>query len=93
MLFLCAVKVNMNNIILNFILDDDLINMNLVGNIINDLARPLPLLIIEQRQIKLRNEDYFEEIVPNYNDTQFFEHFRMPRGSAEVSLRLFPGLF
>jgi hypothetical protein len=52
---------------------------------VDNLARPLPLLIIEPRPIQVRNEDYFEQIIPIYTDLQFFEHFRMSRESAEIS--------
>lgn len=67
-----------------YVFFNDELDMNIVENIGVNLARPLPLLAIEPRQQQVRNENYFEQIIPSYSDGQFFEHFRMSRESAEV---------
>lgn len=75
----------MENIVLDIFFEDG-IDLNIVGYMAENLAAPLPLLRIENRPRRVRNENYFENIVPNYSDIQFFEHFRMSRETAEVSI-------
>lgn len=84
-LFVNKYVIEMENIILNVFFENDL-NINIVGHMAENLAVPLPLLRIENRPRKVRNENYFENIVPEYSDVQFFEHFRMSRETAEVSI-------
>lgn len=74
----------MNNFVLNFFVDDG-VDMNAVMNVADNLGRPLPMLQIENREERVRNANYFETVVPNYTDIQFYEHFRMSRGTADVS--------
>lgn len=70
-----------------FIAMDDGVDINNVVNIIGEnLGHPLPDDNNRIRYQMTRNENYFECTIPRYTDIQFFEHFRMSRGTFEVCL-------
>jgi len=72
-----------------FILDEDLDLNNIVNNVIEDLGHPLPNIENdERRNVRPRNENYFEVTIPQYTDIQFLEHFRMSRGTFEVCIQI-----
>ncbi|XP_024874056.1 protein ANTAGONIST OF LIKE HETEROCHROMATIN PROTEIN 1-like [Temnothorax curvispinosus] len=79
------------NVFLQFVADDGL-NMNIVGNIIDNLIQPLPeidnLIHAQRQEAKTRNAEYFELTIPTYTDDQFREHFRMTRITFEVLLNV-----
>lgn len=79
------------NIFLQFMTDDGL-NMNIVGNIIDNLIQLLPeidnLIHAQRQEVKTRNAEYFELTIPTYTDDQFKEHFRMTRITFEVRILL-----
>lgn len=75
----------MDPLLLFIIMDEDLDLNNIVNNVVEDLGHPIP---IEdgRRNVKPRNENYFELIIPQYTDIQFIEHFRMSRRTFEVCI-------
>lgn len=60
---------------------------NVVANnvIIDIILNPNEDLEIIQRNERPRNTRYYEDIIPIYTDLQFKEHFRMTRGTFQVS--------
>ncbi|XP_071576796.1 putative nuclease HARBI1 [Temnothorax nylanderi] len=79
------------NLFLEFVADDGL-NMNIVGNIIDNLIQPLPeidnLIHAQRQEAKTRNAEYFELTILTYTDDQFREHFRMTRITFDVLLNV-----
>ncbi|KAF5281913.1 hypothetical protein FQR65_LT14439 [Abscondita terminalis] len=69
-----------------FLFFDDQLDVNLIGNIAENLVQPLNYLQIQESAIKARDENYYEDVIPRYTDTQFKEHFRMTREAFEVLL-------
>jgi len=71
--------------LLLFIMDEDLDLNNIVNNIvIEDLGHPLPYIEDRRRNVRPRNENYYELTIPQYTDIQFMEHFRMSRRTFQV---------
>uniref|UniRef100_A0A6P7GSB7 Uncharacterized protein LOC114342361 n=1 Tax=Diabrotica virgifera virgifera TaxID=50390 RepID=A0A6P7GSB7_DIAVI len=67
-----------------FFIDDNDLDMNLVGYMAANLVEPLQNdLQIRERHPRNRNENYYEMVIPRYTDFQFYEHFRMTREMAE----------
>ncbi|KAF5283134.1 hypothetical protein FQR65_LT14063 [Abscondita terminalis] len=77
----------MDNLILiyEFIANDlDIIN---VGAIALELGEPLRIINNDHRRnVVSRNENFFEQTIPNYEGNVFLEHFRMNRGTFEMLL-------
>jgi len=74
---------------LMFALSDDSviidINRNIIAHAIEDLQEPLPHdYNVRRRGIREKNRNYYEEIIPAYNDYGFKEHFRMSARAIEV---------
>lgn len=66
--------------------------INALHIILNELMEPLPELDeleVRQRGEKARNQNYYEIIVPQYDDLLFKEHFRMSRATFEVHYSTF----
>lgn len=60
---------------------------NILNFMLNELMEPLPELDeleVRQRGQKARNQNYYEVIIPQYDDILFKEHFRMSRATFEV---------
>jgi len=75
---------NNNLIILALYNDDDLIG-NIVGHLVEELQEQLPYdFDIQRRGIRVKNRNYYEEIIPLYNDVVFKEHFRMSARAIQV---------
>ncbi|KAF5278935.1 hypothetical protein FQR65_LT15480 [Abscondita terminalis] len=78
----------MDNLILiyEFIANDlDIIN---VGAIALELGEPLRIIDNDHRRnVVPRNENFFEQTIPNYEGNVFLEHFRMNRGTFEMLLQ------
>jgi len=67
---------------------DDGLEINNIVNIVRaNLGYPLPDDANRRRNERPRNQNYFEVTIPRYTDVQFFEHFRMSRGSFEVCIK------
>ncbi|XP_050518027.1 putative nuclease HARBI1 isoform X2 [Diabrotica virgifera virgifera] len=82
--FLYFVHIKMEENIALFFIDDNDLDMNLVGYMAANLAEPLQNdLQIRERHPRNRNENYYEMVIPGYTDFQFYEHFRMTREMAE----------
>uniref|UniRef100_A0A6P7GYD1 Uncharacterized protein LOC114344493 n=1 Tax=Diabrotica virgifera virgifera TaxID=50390 RepID=A0A6P7GYD1_DIAVI len=68
-------------------MDEHHINVARIVGMAVDLAEPLldlADLFPAERRDKTHNENYYEETIPNYTNTQFQEHFRMSREKFEV---------
>ncbi|KAK5647668.1 hypothetical protein RI129_002560 [Pyrocoelia pectoralis] len=80
---------NMHRImVLNELLDDDF-NLNIVFEAANHLVQPVANNnnnVPPQRGISVRNEDYFETVIPNYTLDDFKAHFRMSRNTFQLLL-------
>lgn len=60
---------------------------NALHFMLDDFMEPLPELDeleIGQRGERARNQNYYEIIIPQYDDLLFKEHFRMSRATFEV---------
>lgn len=73
-----------NHLLLDILQDDVLDNpllelMPLAQN--NENALQLFNLVAEENDEPVRNDNYFEEVIPRYSPQDFYEHFRM---STEV---------
>lgn len=68
-----------------FLIDDEPIDFNVLGEIVNDLAQPLEVIDNDGRRVIPKNEDFYEVTIPLYMDDLFKEHFRMSRATLEVS--------
>lgn len=72
-----------------FMMDEDFDLNNIVNNVVQDLGHPLPNIENNgRRNVRPRNENYYEVTIPQYTDIQFLEHFRMSRGTFEVCIRI-----
>lgn len=80
----CIMEDHAQNMLYFSLVDDGAINFNLILNVVEELVEPIPDEINE-RQLVIRNRNYYENIIPLYNDVQFKEHFRMSRASFAVS--------
>ena len=60
------------------------LNVNLIKILIDELATPLNDIAAKGRQVRVKNKNYVESIVPLYSDTLFKEHFRMSRVTFEI---------
>lgn len=70
------------NLALFFFIDGD---FDLIQQVPGVLAPPvLNNLQIDERHFRIRNQNYYELVIPRYTDLQFKEHFRMSREMAEV---------
>lgn len=70
--------------ILPFFLDEDDFVLNMGGAAL-EVANPVAENIMPQNRPEvIRNQNYFEEIIPLYTNEQFREHFRMSKESFEV---------
>lgn len=76
-----------DNAVLFLALDNGL-NMDLIRLIAEEVIRPLPNDLQRDEQ-RARNENYYEETIPQYTNDLFIEHFRMSRASFEVSTSSF----
>ncbi|KAK5648096.1 hypothetical protein RI129_002988 [Pyrocoelia pectoralis] len=59
---------------------------NALGLMLNDIMEPLPELDdleVRERGERARNQNYYETIVPQYDNFLFKEHFRMSRATFE----------
>lgn len=76
----------MDEELLILIVEDDGIvnNFNPLLQLVEDLAQPINEVDAEERAEVVRNQNYFETVIPRYTDIQFKEHFRMSRASFEV---------
>lgn len=75
------------NVILALLDDGDIIDMNrnIIAHAIEDLQEPLPHdYNVRRRGIREKNRNYYEEIIPAYNNYVFKEHFRMSARTIEV---------
>ncbi|KAK5639752.1 hypothetical protein RI129_010563 [Pyrocoelia pectoralis] len=83
---------NMHRImVLNELLDDDF-NLNIVFEAANHLVQPVANNnnnVPPQRGIPVRNEDYFETVIPNYTLDDFKAHFRMSRNTFQFTIKRF----
>jgi len=70
-------------------IDDGLEINNIVNLVGENLGYPLPDDANRRRNERPRNQNYFEVTIPRYTDVQFFEHFRMSRGSFEVCIKIY----
>lgn len=52
---------------------------DIVHNLVQDLGHPIPYIENRRRNVRPRNENYYELTIPRYTDVQFIEHFRMSR--------------
>jgi len=66
------------------LLDDNLDINNITHNLVQDLGHPIPFIENRRRNVRPRNENYYELTIPRYTDIQFIEHFRMSRRTFEV---------
>ncbi|KAI4454265.1 hypothetical protein MML48_10g00001245 [Holotrichia oblita] len=65
---------------MDLLLDDDYVIINAVADAIVELAIPVQHEDENvERQGVVRNRNYVEEVIPNYEDHQFREHFWMSR--------------
>lgn len=63
---------------------------NALRLMLHEFIEPLPELDeleVRQRNERVRNRNYYEIIVPQYDDFLFKEHFRMSRATFEVRYR------
>ncbi|KAK4872953.1 hypothetical protein RN001_014982 [Aquatica leii] len=62
-------------------------DLNLILGAVEALAEPLQIVDVqaEERRLVVRNQSYYEDIIPQYDDILFQEHFRMSREIFEVS--------
>lgn len=70
----------MNNLIVNNLLFDKF-NWNVIEVAINNIVEPI--VVIPQRNECVYNQGYVENIIPNYNISEFKAHFRLSRQSFE----------
>jgi len=88
------INYNMNNLDIIALLEDDGYNNqmnNMFHFILNELMEPLPELNeleVGQRGERPRNQNYYEVIIPQYDDMLFKDHFRMSRATFEVHINL-----
>lgn len=73
-----------NNLILLALLDNNIIERYIVECLIKDLQNELPNNFDVRRGVRQKNENYYERIVPLYNNDLFKEHFRMSRAVVQV---------
>lgn len=77
---------DINNLYL-ILLDDNIVERNnVIRYIIEEVQKQVPIndFDIEERGVRKKNENYFEEIVPLYTELLFKEHFRMSRAAIDV---------
>lgn len=77
---------DINNLYL-ILLDDNIVERNnVIRYIIEEVQEQVPIndFDIEERGVRKKNENYFEEIVPLYTELLFKEHFRMSRTAIDV---------
>lgn len=77
---------DINNLYL-ILLDDNIVERNnVIRYIIEEVQEQVPIndFDIEERGVRKKNENYFEEIVPLYTELLFKEHFRMSRAAIDV---------
>lgn len=76
--------------ILLFLMDEGLDLNDIVNNVVEDLGHPIPHIENENRRnVRPRNENYYEATVPQYTDIHFEEHFRMSRRTFEVCIHIY----
>lgn len=73
--------------------DDDGMDLNVVLGVVEMLLQPIQIVDndVQQRREIPRNENYFETVIPRYDDISFREHFRMSREAFEVISNFFCG--
>lgn len=79
-------RFEMEQLLLNLGVFDDGLDINQVLGAVEVLAQPLEVVnfdIVDRRFVH-RNERYYEETIPRYDDISFLEHFRMSRRTFEV---------
>ena len=66
---------------------DSGLDLDLIKMLIDDLGNSINNdLIIRERGVGPKNENYAEIIIPLYSNNLFKEHFRMSRISSEVRI-------
>lgn len=74
-----------NNLIVLALLNDENLNGNIIGHLIEDLQEQLPHdFNIQRRGICEKNRNYYEEIILLYNNVVFKEYFRMSARAIQV---------
>lgn len=71
----------MEELLINELIDD--IDFNVVGELVNNLVQPANL-VGPIRIPAIRNDNYYENVIPNYTLEYFKKHFRMSRGTFQV---------
>ncbi|XP_032671800.1 putative nuclease HARBI1 [Odontomachus brunneus] len=72
------------NAIILALLEDDIVHRNVVGYLAEELQEQLPNgFHIQERGVRNKNRNYYEVIIPLYNDIVFKEHFRMSTRAIE----------
>lgn len=77
---------DINNLYLILLNDNIVERNNVIRYIIEEVQEQVPIndFDIEERGVRKKNENYFEEIVPLYTELLFKEHFRMSRAAIDV---------
>lgn len=71
------------------LLNDDDVNRNILEYLIQEIHEELLHdFRIQRRGIREKNRNYYEQIIPLYNNLVFKEHFRMSIRSIEVCVNL-----
>lgn len=73
------------NLLLEEFLEDNL-NLNIIYEEIHELIRA-PEIVGPQRNLPVRNKNYYELVIPTYNLDDFYAHFRMSRGTFQVIIK------
>lgn len=63
--------------------EDNPLQFNVILNVVEDLAQPGERDV--ERVVRVRNDNYFEGVIPQYTDVSFKQHFRMSRDTVDVS--------
>lgn len=67
-----------------FLSDVEGVNSSIIDNVMDNNGG-MDLFEWQERPKKARNKDYYEVVVPQYSDDLFKEHFRMSRGTCDIS--------
>lgn len=74
---------NIQRIIHMELMEEDGLNFNLIGAAVQNLVQPVNI-VQPERINPIRNEDYYENAIPNYTLDDFKNHFRMFKGAFQV---------
>lgn len=64
---------------------DDELNFNPIAAAIDNFIEPVNI-VGPERVEPVRNEDYYDQIIPYYTLDDFHNHFRMSRATIEVNI-------